>query len=105
MLVGSGILAANIESLVNVAPELVSDLRVTVVVAFLNAAVGLVAVVFGVAAFIRNDLFLNSIGQLTGSVLRVALLFVLFGPPPRTCGISALPDLRQRLLLPQFRSP
>lgn len=78
VLVGSGILAANIESLVNVAPELVSDLRVTVVVAFLNAAVGLVAVVFGVAAFIRNDLFLNSIGQLTGSVLRVALLFVLF---------------------------
>lgn len=76
--VGSVFLALNIEDLVSVAPELVTDLRITVVIAFLNAAIGLVTVVFGVAAFIKNELFLNSIGQLLGSILRVAMLFTLF---------------------------
>lgn len=76
--VGSVFLAANIETLVSVTPELVSDLRITVLLAFMNAGIGLLTVVFGVAAFIKNELFLNSIGQLLGSVLRVIFLFVLF---------------------------
>lgn len=78
ILAGSGFLAANIDALVSVAPGLVADLRITVLLAFLNAAISLLTVVFGVAAFIKNELFLNSIGQLLGSVLRVAFLFVLF---------------------------
>lgn len=78
ILVGSVFLAANIDTLVSVAPELVADLRITVLLAFLNAGISLFAVVFGVAAFIKNELFLNSVGQLIGSVLRVVFLFVLF---------------------------
>lgn len=78
VLAGSVALAMNIENLVSVAPELLSDLRLTVFIAFLNAAIGLVTVAFGVAAFIKNELFLNSVGQLAGSVLRVVLLFTLF---------------------------
>lgn len=78
VLVGSVFLAANIDRLVSVAPEFVYDLRITVLLAFLNAGVSLLTVVFGVAAFIKNELFLNSIGQLLGSVLRVIFLFVLF---------------------------
>ena len=78
ILVVSVFLAANIETLVSVTPELVSDLRITVLLAFLNAGIGLLTVVFGVAAFIKNELFLNSAGQLLGSVLRVIFLFVLF---------------------------
>lgn len=78
VLAGSIVLAFNIETLVSVSPELVNDLKVTVVIAFLNAAIGLVSVVFGVAAFIKNELFLNSIGQLFGSILRIVLLFSLF---------------------------
>lgn len=56
--VGSVFLAANIETLVSVTPELVSDLRITVLLAFMNAGIGLLTVVFGVAAFIKNELFL-----------------------------------------------
>ena len=78
VLVASAVLAANIENIVSVAPELVTDLRITVLIAFLNAGVSLLAVVFGVAAFIKNELFLNSVGQLLGSILRVVLLFTLF---------------------------
>lgn len=78
VLIGSIFLAANIESLVSVAPELVADLRITVLLAFLNAAVSLLTVVFGAAAFIKNELYLNSIGQLLGSVLRVGFLLALF---------------------------
>lgn len=78
ILAGSIFLAMNIEFLVNVAPNLVTDLRITIFIAFLNAAIGWVSVVFGVAAFIKNELFLNSVGQLLGSLLRVILLFTLF---------------------------
>lgn len=78
VLVGAGFLAVNIDALVAVAPAFLDDLRITILLAFLNAGVSLLTVVFGVAAFIKNDLFLNSIGQLIGSVLRVIFLFVLF---------------------------
>lgn len=78
ILVGSVFLAANINILVSVAPELVADLRITILLAFLNAGISLLTIVFGVAAFIKNELFLNSLGQLFGSVLRVVFLFVLF---------------------------
>lgn len=78
VMVGSIALSMNIEHLVEVSPDLLLDLRITVLIAFLNAGVGLVNVVFGVAAFIKNELFFNLIGQLLGSMLRVALLFILF---------------------------
>lgn len=78
VLVGSGFLAVNIDAFVSVSPEFVHDLRITVLLAFLNAGASLLTVVFGVAAFIKNELFLNSLGQLLGSVLRVAILFILF---------------------------
>ncbi len=53
--VGSVFLAANIETLVSVTPELVTDLRITVLLAFMNAGIGLLTVVFGVAAFIKTS--------------------------------------------------
>ena len=78
VLVVSLLLAANIQSLVAVSPGLVSDLRAMVLLAFLNCALGLVVVVFGVAAFIKNQLYLNSIAQLISSVIRATLLCALF---------------------------
>lgn len=72
------ILAMNIERIVNVSSLLVVDLRLTVLVAFANAGVGLVGVVFGVAAFIKNKLYLNSVAQLLSSVLRTAVICALF---------------------------
>lgn len=78
VLAGSVLLAANVQSLVSVSPELVGDLRLMILLAFLNCALGLVVVVFGIAAFIKNQLYLNSLAQLVSSVIRAALLCVLF---------------------------
>lgn len=72
------VLATNIETLVIVSPELVKDLQITILLAFANCALGLIAVVFGVAAFIKNQLYLNSISQLLSSITRAALLCLLF---------------------------
>lgn len=115
VLVGSVFLAANIDRLVSVAPEFVYDLRITVLLAFLNAGVSLLTVVFGVAAFIKNELFLNSIGQLLGSVLRVIFLFVLFWVAlphmwyfsvaglAATIATGVVQIILTRRLLPEFR--
>lgn len=78
VLAGSVVLAANIRTLVEVSPDLVGDLQILIVLAFLNCALGLVVVVFGVAAFIKNQLYLNSIAQFVSSVIRAVLLCVLF---------------------------
>lgn len=72
------VLSLNIQNVVVVSPTLTGDLKATVVITFLNASIGLISVVFGIAAFIKNELFLNSIGQLVGSLARVLLLFSLF---------------------------
>lgn len=78
VLAGSVLLAANIESVVSVSPGLVEDLQLMILLAFFNCALSLVVVVFGIAAFIKNQLYLNSIAQLVSSVIRAILLCVLF---------------------------
>ena len=71
VLAGSVLLAANIESVVSVSPGLVEDLQLMILLAFFNCALSLVVVVFGIAAFIKNQLYLNSIAQLV-SFIRTA---------------------------------
>lgn len=78
VLAGSVLLAANIRSVVSVSSELVGDLQLLILLAFLDCALGLIVVVFGIAAFIKNQLYLNSIAQLISSVIRAMLLCVLF---------------------------
>lgn len=78
VLAGSVLLAANIESVVSVSPGLVEDLQLMILLAFFNCALSLVVVVFGIAAFIKNQLYLNSIAQLVSSVIRAMLLCILF---------------------------
>ena len=77
VLAGSVLLAANIESVVSVSPGLVEDLQLMILLAFFNCALSLVVVVFGIAAFIKNQLYLNSIAQLVSSVIRAMLLCIL----------------------------
>ena len=78
VLAASVILAVNIESVVFVSSELVTDLQIMILLAFLNCALSLVVVVFGIAAFIKNQLYLNSVAQLISSVVRATLLCALF---------------------------
>ena len=96
VLAGSVLLAANIESVVSVSPGLVEDLQLMILLAFFNCALSLVVVVFGIAAFIKNQLYLNSIAQLVSSVIRAMLLCVLFLTLVHICGITAQLQLSHR---------
>ena len=72
------ILSLNIESLVKIPSHLTDDVKITVIIAFANTSLSLIGVVLGVAAFIKNKLFLNSISQMASSLARVTILILAF---------------------------
>ncbi len=78
VLIASVILCFKIESLVNIPNELVGDVKITVLLAFFSSTISLIGVVFGVAAFIKNKLYMNSLAQMLGNIIRVVLLACLF---------------------------
>lgn len=87
------VLSIKIDNLVVVPNDLLDDLRLLVLLAFFNAAISLFSVVFGVAAFIKNRLFYNYIAQLSGSVLRMAMLsgmFIYLEPHMWYYGVTAI---------------
>ena len=69
------ILCVRIEYLINIPEYLVSDVRTTVILAFFSSTISLIGVVFGVAAFIKNKLYLNSL-----NVVNVLGVFHPFAP-------------------------
>lgn len=78
VLILSIVLMLNIESLVNVETSLVFDLRITILIAFLNTGISLIGVVFGLASFVTNKLYWSSLAQLAGSIFRVVIICSLF---------------------------
>ena len=87
------ILCVRIEYLINIPDYLVSDVRTTVILAFFSSTISLIGVVFGVAAFIKNKLYLNSLAQMTANIVRVLVLaatFWLFVPHMWYYSIAAI---------------
>ena len=87
------ILCVRIEYLINIPEYLVSDVRTTVILAFFSSTISLIGVVFGVAAFIKNKLYLNSLAQMTANIVRVLVLaatFWLFVPHMWYYSIAAI---------------
>lgn len=81
--VASFILSVNAANWINVPDELLLDVKFTILLSAINTIISLLTVVFGIAAFIRNKLYLNSISQMVGAIGRViaiVLLFYLFEP-------------------------
>jgi len=78
VLIASVILCINIQSLINIPDSLVKDVKITVILAFFSSTISLVGVVFGVAAFIKNKLYMNSLAQMTANITRVLILAVSF---------------------------
>ena len=72
------LLSANISSILNVPAELLSDVRLTVVLSAINTIISLLTVVYGVAAFIKNKLYLNSLSQMVAAVAKVVIIVSLF---------------------------
>lgn len=75
------VLIFNISSWINVPEFLLFDVRVTIVLSCINTIISLVAVVYGIAAFIKNKLYKNSLSQMVAAIARVIVMlfsFVLF---------------------------
>lgn len=76
--VASILLSANISHLLNVPGELLPDVKITVLLSAINTIISLLSVVYGVAAFIKNKLYLNSLSQMVAAIARVVVIVSLF---------------------------
>ena len=89
----SGVFILNLQYVLNVPQNLLTDVRLTLVFYFINFCVGLFNGVLTVCAFVRNKLYLLSIRNALSSVILAALivaLFYFFRPMIAYIAISAL---------------
>ena len=73
----------NITQLINVPGYLISDVKITMIMAFANICFSLLSVVFSVAAFIKNKLYYNSFASIISVIIRIIIIcggFFLFVP-------------------------
>ena len=62
----------------NVPTVLLKDVRVTIILAAVNTIISLITVVYGIAAFIKNKLYKNSMGQMIAAIARACMMIVTF---------------------------
>lgn len=67
-----------LENIINVSDELLTDVKLLFALLFINFIYGTALSVFNSAAMVKNKIFLQSIRDIQGYVIRAALLIVLF---------------------------
>lgn len=78
VLIASFLLNDNVAGLLNVPAHLLTDVKITIWLSAINTIISLISVVYGVSAFIKNKLYLNSIAQMIAAIARVILIVVMF---------------------------
>ena len=71
-------LTFNISKWLNIPDELLTDVQITIILSSINTIISLIAVVYGIAAFIKNKLYKNSLAQMAGAVVRVCIIVLSF---------------------------
>lgn len=69
----------NLQLLINIPENLVSNVKLLFIFVIINFIISIVSNVFSVATFITNKLYLSSFGNCIASILRVILLWTMFG--------------------------
>lgn len=72
------VLTVNVSNWLNVPTVLLKDVRVTIILAAVNTIISLITVVYGIAAFIKNKLYKNSMGQMIAAIARTCMMIVTF---------------------------
>ncbi|MDO5558702.1 MAG: hypothetical protein Q4F95_03800 [Oscillospiraceae bacterium] len=94
VVVFSGFIIFNLNFVLGeVTPSLTGDVKITFALASLNLIVTLLSTVFNIAAFVKNKLYLNSIRQIIGNLLKAGTilgLFIICKPKIFFVSISAL---------------
>lgn len=104
----------NLDHLINISPELVSDVKMLFAFLFLQFIVTSLCTVFTVATFITNKLYLSSLANMAFSILRVIIMVTCFSflPPlvmyvgmAALCGSAVVVSLNihyTRMLTPEL---
>lgn len=82
-----------IQSIINISQTLISDVRLTIAIYFINFSVGLFNAIFSVHAFIKNQMYLISIRNAISTTIyamSVLLLFYLFDAMIYYTAVAAL---------------
>lgn len=83
VLIATIVLDANIATILNVPGNLLNDVKITLYLSVTSTIITLLSVVFNVAAFIKNKMYLNSLTQMLAAVVKVGLivsLYLIFEP-------------------------
>lgn len=68
----------NLEKIMNISPHLVNDVKMLITFMTLNFLLGLLCTNLGVSFYVRNKLYISSLINIAGYVLKAALLWLLF---------------------------
>lgn len=78
------------ELIINISPELVSQVKLTFLLSFLNMGASLIGTVYTAAAFSTNQMQYSSLVQIVSNIVKSVLVFVLFSIlPPKVYYLSA----------------
>ena len=78
ILVLTAALTVNVTQVLQIPFGLEEDVQIAVCLSAVNTIISLLSVVYGVAAFIKNKLYLNSLAQMAGSLIRVCVIASLY---------------------------
>lgn len=78
ILIASCFLILNLEKVINISPELVTNVKLLFMFIVFNFVISILSTVFSVATFITNKLYLSNIANMIGIIVRVISLFTLF---------------------------
>ena len=93
LLICSGVMILFLENIINIPLALVSDIRALFTALFLSCILSVVGAVFSVATFATNKLYLDSIRNIQGNLIRTLIIIGSFAFwKPRVCyvGIASL---------------
>lgn len=78
ILITSILFIGKLEIIINIAPSLVSQVKLTFLFSFLNMGMSLIGTVYTAAAFTTGKMHYNSLVQIISNVIKSVLVFVLF---------------------------
>ena len=73
------IIVLNLENLINISPKLVTDVKLLFVFIFANFCLSVFSTILTVATYITNCLYISSIINAISSMIRIIIIFIMFG--------------------------
>lgn len=99
MLIASAAVTAYIDVIINVPEELISGVKLTFGLTFATYVISVVTAIFTTAAFVKNRVDLNSVRDIIGNLIKVALVVSLFAFLPAQLYYLALATLGSGVFL------